>query len=123
MALAKGAGIEEPKPFSLFTRREIDEWILPHITRNDTMNSVLERYIFLSIHLLYILSQFLAKCLHVFHSKLFILQFCRVFEGFDKRMLHLKRDRIYLEESFVTFLLTPNMNFNSVENYIKIRHL
>ena len=34
-----------------------------------------------------------------------------------------KRDRMYLEESFVTFLLTPNINFNSVENYIKIRHL
>ena len=43
MALAKWARIEEPKPYSLLTRREVDKWILPHITRNDTMHSVLER--------------------------------------------------------------------------------
>lgn len=47
MALAKWAGLEEPKPYSLYTRREVDEWILPQITRNDTMLSVLERYIYL----------------------------------------------------------------------------
>ena len=43
MALAKWARIEESKLYSLLTRREVDEWILPHITRNDTMHSALER--------------------------------------------------------------------------------
>ena len=44
MPLDKWARLEEPKPYSLHTRREVDEWILPQITRNDTMLSLLERH-------------------------------------------------------------------------------
>ena len=45
MALARWARSESPKPCTLYTRREIDEWILPHIDRTDTLFSVLERYL------------------------------------------------------------------------------
>ena len=52
MALAKWARLEEPKPYSLDTRRDVDEWILPLITRDDTMLSVLERYYIFKLILL-----------------------------------------------------------------------
>ena len=51
MALAKWARTKEPKPYSLLTRIEVDEWILPHITRADTMHTFLERYTVLPVSL------------------------------------------------------------------------
>ena len=52
MALARWARSEDPKPYTLYTRRGVDEWILPHIDKTDTLFSVLERYfIFLTIHI------------------------------------------------------------------------
>ena len=45
MALARWARSESPRPHTLYTRREVDEWILPHIDRTDTLFSVLERYL------------------------------------------------------------------------------
>ena len=44
MALARWARSEDPKPYTLYTRREVDEWILPHIDKTDTLYSVLDRY-------------------------------------------------------------------------------
>ena len=44
MALAKWARTEEPRPGSLKTRRDVDEWILPPITKYDTLHTVLDRY-------------------------------------------------------------------------------
>ena len=52
MALAKWARTDEPQPYSLHTRREVDEWILPSIDRMDTMHSELGRYFFIFIYYL-----------------------------------------------------------------------
>ena len=46
MALAKWARPEEPRPGSLTTRRKVDEWLLPDISRYDTLQTVLDRYVF-----------------------------------------------------------------------------
>ena len=46
MTLARWARCDDPKPYTLYTRREVDEWILPHIDKTDTLYSVLERYVF-----------------------------------------------------------------------------
>ena len=46
MALAKWARTEEPKPGSLKTRTEVDEWLLPHINKIDTIHTVFDRYFF-----------------------------------------------------------------------------
>ena len=46
MALAKWARTEEPQPGSLKTRRDVDEWLLPDISRYDTLYTVLDRYLF-----------------------------------------------------------------------------
>ena len=37
--------------------------------------------------------------------------------------MHLKKDRMFLEESYVTYMFVGNVNFNHIENYIKVRHL
>ena len=46
MALARWARMEQPKPYSLYTITEVDEWILPHIDKTDTLYYVLERYVY-----------------------------------------------------------------------------
>ena len=43
MALARWARMEEPAPGTLLTSQELDEWLLPVITRQDTLEHVLER--------------------------------------------------------------------------------
>ena len=48
MALARWARTEEPKPGSLKTRREVDEWLLPNINKIDTIHTVFDRYLLLS---------------------------------------------------------------------------
>ena len=59
MALAKWARTEEPKPGSLKTRTEVDEWLLPHINKIDTIHTVFDRYLlFISITLVAILTNF-----------------------------------------------------------------
>ena len=50
MALARWARSEDPKPYTSYTRREVDEWILPHIDKTDILYSVLERYVFSFSH-------------------------------------------------------------------------
>ena len=40
MALARWARSESPKPYTLYTRREVYEWVLPHIDKTDTLFSV-----------------------------------------------------------------------------------
>ena len=45
MTLAKWARKEEPKPGSLKTRTDVDEWLLPDISRFDTIHTVLDRYL------------------------------------------------------------------------------
>ena len=49
MALARWARSDDPKPYTLYTRREVDGWILPHIDRTDTLFSVLEKYFYFTI--------------------------------------------------------------------------
>ena len=51
MALAKWARMEEPTPGLLKTRREVDEWILPNISRYDTLYTVLGRYAFFLVYI------------------------------------------------------------------------
>ena len=46
MALAKWAREEEPEPGSLTTRRAVDEWLLPNISRYDTLHTVLDMSFF-----------------------------------------------------------------------------
>ena len=103
MTLAKLARTEEPKPYSLHTRTEVDEWILPPIDRADTMHSVLDRYVFIFLYL----SKF-----HLYFSmsstftmfKWLVLYLYRIFEVFDKEMMQIKRDRMYLEKSFASHI-------------------
>ena len=47
MALAKWARKEESKPGSLKTRTDVDEWLLPDISRFDTIHTVLQVFIIL----------------------------------------------------------------------------
>ena len=49
--------------------------------------------------------------------------FTRLFDDYSKKFMHLKKDRMFLEESYVTFMFVGNVNFNHIENYIKVRHL
>ena len=43
MALARWARTEEPTPGAWLTRQDLDEWLLPFISRQDTLEYVLER--------------------------------------------------------------------------------
>ena len=47
MALAKWARTEEPQPGSLKTRRDVDEWLLPDISRYETLHTVLDLLVYL----------------------------------------------------------------------------
>ena len=51
MALAKWARMEEPTPGSLKTRRDVDEWLLPDISRYDTLYTVLRQVCILLVYM------------------------------------------------------------------------
>ena len=54
--------------------------------------------------------------------KYFLLYF-RLFDDYSKKYSHVKKDRMFLEQSYVTFMFVGHVNFYHIENYIKIRHL
>ena len=47
----------------------------------------------------------------------------RLFDDYSKKFSYIKKDRMFLEESYVTFMFVGHVNFNHIENYIKVRHL
>ena len=53
---------------------------------------------------------------------IFLLSF-RLFDDYSKKYTHVRKDRRFLEESYVTFMFVGHVNFNHIENYIKVRHL
>ena len=51
------------------------------------------------------------------------LLYFRLFDDYSKKYTHVKKDRMFLEESYVTFMFVGHVNFYHIENYIKVRHL
>ena len=88
MALAKWARTEEPKPGSLKTRRDVDEWILPPINKYDTLHTVLDRYYF-KVHLP---TQSVMYVIFLINLNPVMLSFNRVFESFHRDIIRLQRD-------------------------------
>ena len=61
-------------------------------------------------------------CCFSFSLNPVLLSFNRVFESFHKDIIRLQRDIQYLSEGFASTLF-KDVDFTSIDDYIKIRHL